>query len=118
MSIPSGLHPDPSERIRDRCPACGERLLAIDPDGWVICTWAECPIPTAVGDLLSDFGAIRDDAGKAGREGIQALARDIAAAYIGQTLGAAVASVRAAATPRREPRNGPRPITDNPSRKR
>ncbi len=43
------------EWLKDRCIACRERLLAIDPDGWIVCTWAECPNPAAVSDLLRDW---------------------------------------------------------------
>jgi hypothetical protein len=43
-----------SERVQGYCPmGCGQTLF-LGSGGYVTCSWAKCPRPTAVADLLED----------------------------------------------------------------
>ena len=36
-----------------RCPACGGHCMMIDSVGYIICTWLECPNPTALHNFIT-----------------------------------------------------------------
>ena len=41
-----------SDYLKGYCPACDNAYVVVDPAGYIVCTWSQCPNPAAPNDAL------------------------------------------------------------------